>query len=215
MEGGLRRASPLRIFVLCGLLPLMPPIPRAPPVARERVRPPAPDGPPWKLISPYGVRHVIEDRAAIKTFCSDNELDLYNVNHLLGLYQGNSEQPQHVNFWQPQHLFLFLQKHAGDGELVGVLGGPGRGARVGDGGVDWFIDTVAQHRDDMPFTASNRAKLQRLLTGAYTSNSKPSNNYKGWGLAFTNTNGYAPSEFLDSWFATTQYWATEQAMLCP
>ena len=65
-EGGLRRASPLRILVLCGLLPVMPPIPRAPPVARERVRPPAPDGPPWKLISPTGVRHVIEDREAIK-----------------------------------------------------------------------------------------------------------------------------------------------------
>ena len=44
----------------------MPPVPKRPPVARERVIPRTPAGPPWKLISPTGVRHVIEDREAIK-----------------------------------------------------------------------------------------------------------------------------------------------------
>ena len=159
--------------------------------------------------------HVIEDREAIKTFCSDNDLDLYNVNHLLGLYQGNTAQPLHVNHWQPQHLFLFLKRHGGDGELVGVLGGPGKGRSKAESGVNHFITHVAAHRSDMPFTEKNRDKLQQLLVGTYRSHNVPSNNFMGWGLAFPNTNGYAPSEFLDSWFATTQYWATEQAMLCP
>ena len=203
------------MLVLLGLLPLMPPVPKRPPVARERVIPRTPAGPPWKLISPYGVRHVIEDREAIKTFCSDNDLDLYNVNHLLGLYQRNTAQPLHVNHWQPQHLFLFLKRHGGDGELVGVLGGPGKGRSKAESGVNHFITHVAAHRSDMPFTEKNRDKLQQLLVGTYRSHNVPSNNFMGWGLAFPNTNGYAPSEFLDSWFATTQYWATEQAMLCP
>ena len=57
-------------------------------------------------------------------------LELYNINHLLGLSEGNTVQPLHVNFWQPHHLFLFLKRHDGDGELVGVLGGPGKGRRI-------------------------------------------------------------------------------------
>ena len=55
------------------------------------------------------------------------ELDLFNINHLLGESEGNTAQSLHVNHWQPQHLFLFLKRHGGDGELVGVLCGPGKG----------------------------------------------------------------------------------------
>ena len=84
----------------------MPPVPKPPPVARERVIPRTPAGPPWKLISPTGVRHVIEDRKAIKLFCTEMELDLFNINHLLGESKGNTAQPLHVNHWQPQHLFM-------------------------------------------------------------------------------------------------------------
>ena len=172
----------------------MPPVPKRPPVARERVIPRMPDGPPWKLISPTGVRHVIEDRKAIKTFCEEMELDVFNINHLLGETAGNTAQSLHVNFWQPQHLFLFLKRHdGGRGAGLGVVGGPGKGRTKGESGVNHFIKVVAAHRSDMSFTEQNRDKLQQLLVGTYTSNSVPSNNFKGWGLAFPATEGYAPA----------------------
>ena len=47
--------------------------PKAPPVRRERPRPLMPPGPPWKLVSPFGVLHILEDEGAIallaKTVC--------------------------------------------------------------------------------------------------------------------------------------------------
>ena len=46
---------------------------------------------------PTGVRHVIEDRKAIKTFCTEMELDLFNIKHLLGESEGNTAQSLHVN----------------------------------------------------------------------------------------------------------------------
>ena len=74
-----------------------------------------PDGPPWKLISPTGVREVIEDRGAVSIFCAAEGLDLFNVEHLLGLHPGNSSQPLHVNFWQPQRWQGGGLEHSGGG----------------------------------------------------------------------------------------------------
>ena len=119
-------------------------------VRNAQSRSPTPVGPPWKLISPTGVRHVFEDREAISIFCADEQLELSNIEHLLGLSEGNTSQPKHVKFWQPQHLLLFLRRH-GSTELVPVLGGPGKGRCIGDAGVDHFIRMVAQSRADMPF----------------------------------------------------------------
>ena len=136
---------------------------RAEPVAHA----PTPVGPPWKLISPTGVRHVFEDREAISIFCADEQLELSNIEHLLGLSEGNTSQPKHVKFWQPQHLLLFLRRH-GSTELVPVLGGPGKGRCIGDAGVDHFIRMVAQSRADMPFGSQHASYGQNSLVVALT-----------------------------------------------
>ena len=100
-------------------------------VCRQRPRPVMPPGPPWKLVSPFGVLHIIEDRDALGTFIAAEELDTFNIKHLLGLQEGSSAQPMHVKFWQPLHLLLFLGRN-GSNELVPVLGGPGHGVRKGE-----------------------------------------------------------------------------------
>ena len=88
---------------------------------RERQLQIAPEGPPWKLVSPFGVLHIMHDRRGLQNFMTDEKLDTSNVEHLLGLNGGNCVRPQHVQFWQPLHLLLFL-KHEGSDELVPVLG---------------------------------------------------------------------------------------------
>ena len=108
-----------------------------------------PPGPPWKLVSPFGVLHIIEDRDALGTFIAAEELDTFNIKHLLGLQEGSTAQPMHVKFWQPLHLLLFLGRN-GSNELVPVLGGPGSGYRNKEAGVDHFIATVAACHPDMP-----------------------------------------------------------------
>ena len=134
-------------------------------VRNAQSRSPTPVGPPWKLISPTGVRHVFEDREAISIFCADEQLELSNIEHLLGLSEGNTSQPKHVKFWQPQHLLLFLRRH-GSTELVPVLGGPGKGRCIGDAGVDHFIRMVAQSRADMPFGSQHASYGQNSLVVA-------------------------------------------------
>ena len=118
------RPCMLAAVLLLGVAPVRP----MPPVRRARPRPPTPDGPPWKLIGPYGVREVIEDRGAVSIFCAAEGLDVFNIEHLLGIVPGNSMQPLHVKFYQPQHLMLFLRRHDST-ELVPVLGGPGKGKK--------------------------------------------------------------------------------------
>ena len=142
--------------------------PKEPPKRRERALAPLPPGPPWKLVSPTCVLHIIHDEKSFTAFCGCEGLDSSNVSHLLGRTLGNSEQPLHVKFWQPLQRLLFLRRHGCD-ELVPVLGGPGKGARKGDAGVDFFIASVAAFRDDMPFTAAHRTKLQQLLVESYRS----------------------------------------------
>ena len=44
-----------------------------------------PPGPPWKIVSPFGVLHIIKDRDALGTFIAAEELDTFNIKHLLGL----------------------------------------------------------------------------------------------------------------------------------
>ena len=168
---------------------------------------PLPPGPPWKLVSPTCVLHIIHDEKSFTAFCGSEGLDSSNVSHLLGRISGNSEQPLHVKFWQPLQRLLFLRRHGCD-ELVPVLGG--KGARKGEAGVDFFIASVAAFRDDMPFTAAHRTKLQQLLVESYRSNGKLSNNYMGWGLA-------QPPAELEQFFARVQEWRwpiDEQARLC-
>jgi hypothetical protein len=167
---------------------------------RQRPRPIVPPGPPWKLVSPFGLLHIIHDRAALGTFTGAEDLDKFNVEHLLGLKEGSSARPLHVKFWQPLHLLLFLRRDGSD-ELVPVLGGPGHGARSGEAGVDHFIETVAACRDDMPFTSKHRGKLQQILVGSYQSNGKPSNSYMKWGLA-------DPPADLDGFFPGVRHWAS-------
>ena len=58
-------------------------------------------GPPWKLVSLFGVLHIIEDLDALGTFIAAEELDTFNIKHLLGLKEGSTTQPMHVKFWQP------------------------------------------------------------------------------------------------------------------
>ena len=108
-----------------------------------------PPGPPWKIVSPFGVLHIIKDRDALGTFIAAEELDTFNIKHLLGLQEGSTAQPMHVKFWQPLHLLLFLRRN-GSNELVPVLGGPGSGYRNKEAGVDHFIATVAACHPDMP-----------------------------------------------------------------
>ena len=69
-----------------------------------------PPGPPWKIVSPFGVLHIIKDRDALGTFIAAEELDTFNIKHLLGLQEGSTAQPMHVKFWQPLHLLLFLRR---------------------------------------------------------------------------------------------------------
>lgn len=159
-----------------------------------------PPGPPWKVVSPNGVLHVILDLPAVSRFCKEEGLNTFDIKHLLEIEKGNTEQPMHVNFWQPLHLLLFL-RHKNAAELVPVLGGPGKGRRVGEGGVDHFIARVATFRPDMPFTAKHRTKLQQLLVESYTSHGVLSNDYLGWGLA------PAPAD-LEAYFARVVQWAT-------
>ena len=79
-----------------------------PVVRRERARPPMPPGPPWKVVSPNGVLHVILDLPAVSRFCKEEGLNTFDIKHLLEIEKGNTERPMHVNFWQPLHLLLFL-----------------------------------------------------------------------------------------------------------
>ena len=118
-------------------------------VRRQRPRPVMPPGPPWKIVSPFGVLHIIKDRDALGTFIAAEELDTFNIKHLLGLQEGSTAQPMHVKFWQPLHLLLFLRRN-GSNELVPVLGGPGSGYRNKEAGVDHFIAAVAACHLDMP-----------------------------------------------------------------
>ena len=152
--------------------------PKEPPKRRERALAPLPPGPPWKLVSPTCVLHIIHDEKSFTAFCGSEGLDSSNVSHLLGRISGSSEQPMHVKFWQPLQRLLFLRRHGCD-ELVPVLGG--KGARKGEAGVDFFIASVAAFRDGMPFTAAHRTKLQQFLVESYRSNGQLSNNYMGWG----------------------------------
>ena len=161
-----------------------------------------PPGPPWKIVSPFGVLHIIKDRDALGTFIAAEELDTFNIKHLLGLQEGSTAQPMHVKFWQPLHLLLFLKRN-GSNELVPVLGGPGSGTCKGEAGVDHFIATVAAAHPDMPFTEKHRTNLQRILVESFTSNGKPSNSYKGWGLATAPAN-------LDGFFYGTRHWASQR-----
>ena len=164
-----------------------------------------PPGPPWKLVSPAGVLHVIEDRDALPIFCADESLNKFNIEHLLELRTGNSAWPLHVKFWQPLHLLLFLGRD-GLEELVPVLGGPGKGAAKGEAGVDYFLEVVAHARHDMTFTEKNRDKLQQLLVGSYRSNGQLSNKFMGWGLVD------APVH-LDGFFGRVQRWRSTSAVL--
>ena len=159
-----------------------------------------PPGPPWKLVSPNGVLHIILDLLAVSQFCKEEGLSTFDIKHLLEIEEGNTERPMHVKFWQPLHLLLFL-RHKDGSELVPVLGGPGKGRRVGEAGVDYFIEAVAKFRSDMSFTANHRAKLQRLLVESYTSHGKPSNDYQGWGLAAAPAN-------LEAFFPRVVQWST-------
>ena len=70
--------------------------PKAPPVRRERPRPPMPPGPPWKLVSPFGVLHILEDEGAIALLAKTEGLSVFDVRHLLELEQGNTTRPMHV-----------------------------------------------------------------------------------------------------------------------
>ena len=117
----------------------MPPPCKAPPPRRERSRPRGPTEAPWFLVSPNGVLHILEDEGAVAMLAKAEELSTFDVRHLLELEKGNSEAPMHVRFWQPLHLLLFLQRVDGTGDLVPVLGGPGKGRRKGEAGVDYFI----------------------------------------------------------------------------
>ena len=51
---------------------------------RQRPRPIVPTGPPWKLVSPFGLLHIIHDGAAMGTFIAAEDLGKFNVEHLLG-----------------------------------------------------------------------------------------------------------------------------------
>ena len=42
-----------------------------------------PPGPPWKLVSPFGVLHIIEDRDALGTFIAAEELDTFNIKTIM------------------------------------------------------------------------------------------------------------------------------------
>ena len=53
--------------------------------------------------------------------------------------------------------------------------------------MDHFIKEVAAHRSDMSFTEQNRSQLQKILKGTYRSHNVPSNDFKGWGLAFAES----------------------------
>ena len=117
-----------RMLVLLGLLPLMPPVPKRPPVARERVIPRTPAGPPWKLISQRA--SAMSSKIARRSKLSERRWSSTCSTSIT--CSGSRKATPHSRCtstidWQPHHLFLFLKRHGGDGELVGVLGGPGTG----------------------------------------------------------------------------------------
>ena len=42
-----------------------------------------PPGPPWKIVSPFGVLHIIKDRDALGTFIAAEELDTFNIKTIM------------------------------------------------------------------------------------------------------------------------------------
>ena len=60
---------------------------------RERRQQIVPDGPPWKLVSPNGVLHIILDLLAVSLFCKEEGLSTFDIKHLLEIEEGNTERP--------------------------------------------------------------------------------------------------------------------------
>jgi hypothetical protein len=122
--------------------------------------------PPWKLLSPKGVAHVIVDDDALKLLVKSEGLNPSNMRVLIGLHRGNIKPgacKSHEALWVRFADVKWLKR---DGHLefiytIGPCNSP-----------QHFIDMVAKKRDppDMPF--NNADTLRRFLKGEYKARGK-------------------------------------------
>ena len=122
--------------------------------------------PPWKLLSPEGVAHVIIDNDALKLLVESEGLDPSNMRVLIGLHRGNIKPggwKSHEALWVRFADVKWL-KRDGHPELVYTIG-PCNSPQH-------FIDVVAKKREppDMPF--NNADTLRRFLKGEYKARGK-------------------------------------------
>ena len=153
--------------------------------------------PPWDLVSPTGVLHVVQSRLGLTEFIKAHPaLGERNIRELVGKLPGSSSGAivggKHVKFWQLNNEMFWLEPVAG-GAPVPLLGSRGRG------GIDQFLKLVeAGSIDGCPHdTAFKKGALQAMLKGesathagwkvatqpAYTRDTWPTSRRQQWGEA--------------------------------
>ena len=127
----------------------------------------------WRLISAHGVLHYVYDHEALKDLASQHDIKLFNLEHLLGIAEGNCEDPEHVKGLRLFGRELWLSSVSGKKGERAIAGYAARLVYVYGKAHEW-CEAMRLSETDTPFSWT---PFRKLLNGTYRSNGKSSKYY--------------------------------------